>query len=132
MPFDWPEYLTLADELSRRTEEACLRTAISRTYYYVYHLARQRLIENDFIIIRGGNTHKQVWEKFQGDADNRCKKLNDLAKILHDKRKQADYDNPYGGRIEAEFPALLEIAKKFANDLDALERRLPVNRGVRS
>ena len=132
MPFDWPEYLTLADELSRRTEEACLRTAISRTYYYVYHLARQRLIENDFIIIRGGDTHKQVWEKFQGDADNRCKKLNDLAKILHDKRKQADYDNPYGGRIEAEFPALLEIAKKFANDLNALEKRLPVNRGVRS
>jgi uncharacterized protein (UPF0332 family) len=133
MPFDWPDYLTIADELSKRTtEEACLRTAISRTYYYVYHLARQRLLDNEFIIVRGGDTHKQVWEKYQGDADHRCKKLNDLAKILHDKRKQADYDNPYAGRIDAEFPALITLAKKFATDLNALEKRLPVNRGIKA
>jgi hypothetical protein len=131
MPFEWPEYLTLAEELSKRTEESCIRTAISRTYYYVYHLARQRLIDNQFVIVRGGDTHKQVWEKFQGDADHRCRKLNDLGKILHDKRKHADYDNPYSGRIEAEFPTLLEMAKRFAADLANLEARLPVNRGVK-
>lgn len=131
MAFDWPDYLNLADELSKRTEEACLRTAISRSYYYIYHLARQRLQENRFVITRGEGTHKQVWEKFEGDADFRCKKLYDLAKILHDKRKQADYEISYP-RIESEFPAILDRTKKFAMDLAALDKRLPVNRGIKA
>src|SRR5579859_5246477 len=128
MPFDWPEYLALAEELSKREEESCVRTAISRAYYFVYHLARQRLIDNGFVIAPGVPTHKQVWEKFQSSPDFRCRKLHDLGRILHDKRNQADYDNPYRGRIESESPALLESAKKFASDLEALEKRLPVVR----
>jgi hypothetical protein len=74
-PFSWPDYLTLANELSIRSEEYCLRTAISRTYYFVYHLARQRILDNGFPI---------------------------------------------------------EMAQKFATDLNQLERRLPVNLGIRA
>lgn len=131
MAFEWRDYLTLADELSRREGEACLRTAISRSYYYIYHLARQRLHDNQFIIIRGEGTHKQVWEKFENDADFRCKKLYELAKVLHDKRNRADYELPYA-RIGSEFPAILERARRFAEDLAALDKRLPVNRGVKA
>ena len=40
-PFDWIGYFTLADELSRRADEASLRSAMSRAYYYVYQLALQ-------------------------------------------------------------------------------------------
>jgi hypothetical protein len=128
-PFDWPDYLTLADELAKRSEECCLRTAISRAYYYVYHLARKRVTDNGFIIIRGGDTHKQVWEKFSGSPDWDCKKLCELAKRLHDKRKQADYDMPYP-KIEGEFPEVLNLARRFAVDLGRLNARLPVNTGV--
>jgi len=131
MAFDWPDFLTLADELSQRPEEGCMRTAISRSYYYVYHLARQRIIANQFPLVRGGDTHKQVWEKFENDPDYRCKKLYELAKKLHDKRRQADYELIYP-RIEGEFPAVLELARRFAADLNALEERLPVNRGART
>jgi hypothetical protein len=130
-PFDWPDYLTLADELAKRTEEYCLRTAISRAYYYVYHLARKRITDNGFIIARGGDTHKQVWEKFDASPDFDCKKLYQLAKRLHDKRRQADYDIPYP-KIEGEFPEVLNLAKKFAQDLGRLNARLPVNTGVRN
>jgi hypothetical protein len=128
--FSWPDYFTLAKELSVRTEEYCLRTAISRAYYYVYHLARQRIEDNQFTIARGENSHRQVWEKFEMDPDPRCQRLYVTAKKIHDKRKQADYDNPYP-RIEGEFPAVIEMAQRFAQDLSRLDRRLPVNRGVR-
>jgi uncharacterized protein (UPF0332 family) len=129
MPFDWPDFLTLADDLSKRQEESCLRTAISRAYYFIYHLARQRIIDNQFMIVRQGDTHKQVWEKFEWDPDPRCQRLHSLAKKLHDKRKQADYDIPYP-KIEGEFPALIELAQRFADELNRLDKRLPVNRGV--
>ena len=34
----WPEYLKLAVELGSHEDEASLRTALSRTYYYVYQI----------------------------------------------------------------------------------------------
>ena len=43
MAFDWTEYLTLAQELVQREEEACLRSAISRAYYAAFGKARERL-----------------------------------------------------------------------------------------
>jgi len=67
--FDWADYLKLAEELATRTEEHCLRTAISRAYYYAYHLGRERVMNNDFPMVRGGDTHKQVWEKFSNSPD---------------------------------------------------------------
>jgi len=36
MPFDWKQYLSLADELSKRSEEAALRSAVSRAYYAAF------------------------------------------------------------------------------------------------
>jgi len=128
-PFSWPDYLTFAKELSARTEEYCLRTAISRTYYYIFHLARQRIVDNQFHVVRGENSHRQIWEKFENDPDPRCKKLYFTAKKLQDKRKQADYEIPYP-KIEAEFPAVIEMAQRFAQDLTQLDQRLPVNRGA--
>jgi uncharacterized protein (UPF0332 family) len=129
-PFSWTDYLTLAQELSARKEEHCLRTAISRAYYYVFHLARQRVEDNKFPIARGENSHRQIWEKFEKDPDPRCQKLYLAAKRIQDKRKQADYDIPFP-RIEGEFPAIIEMAERFAKDLQQLDRRLPVNSGVR-
>jgi uncharacterized protein (UPF0332 family) len=130
-PFSWANYLTLATELSERAEEHCLRTAISRAYYYVFHLARQRVEDNEFYIAKGENSHRQVWEKFERDPDVRCQKLYIKARQIQDKRKRADYDLTYP-KIEAEFPALIDLAKKFAQDLDALDKRLPANTGIKS
>jgi hypothetical protein len=130
-PFDWPDFLTLAEELAMRPEEHCLRTAISRVYYYAYHLARQRVVDNEFVITKFEDSHKQVWEKFGGSPDFQCRKLYDLAQILKDKRRQADYEANFP-RIASEFPGIVNTAKKFATDLNALEKRLPVNRGVRA
>ena len=39
-PFDWSEFLTVAEELARRTDdEVALRTAIGRAYYATFGVA---------------------------------------------------------------------------------------------
>lgn len=130
-PFDWPDFLTLAEELSARPEEYCLRTAIGRAYYYAYHLARQRVLDNRFTIAPGGDSHKQVWEKFGNSPEPACKKLHSWGMKLKDKRQRADYEKHYA-RIQDEFPTVLDLARKFAAELSALPARLPVNAGVRN
>ncbi len=53
MPFDWFEYLTLAEELAlRMKEEAAVRSAISRAYYAGFNLARIRLGQNNVPLAR--------------------------------------------------------------------------------
>ena len=51
--FNWSGYLQLAEELGKRSDEASLRSALSRAYYYVYHLALERAEANDFKPIPG-------------------------------------------------------------------------------
>ena len=51
--FNWYGYLQLAEELGKRSDEASLRSALSRAYYYVYHLALERAEANDFKPIQG-------------------------------------------------------------------------------
>jgi uncharacterized protein (UPF0332 family) len=128
--FDWHQYYNLADELSKRPEESCLRTAIGRAYYYAFHLARKRIIDNRFFISPGADSHKQVWEKFEGSADHRRRSLGVLAKFLKEKRQRADYE-PIYSRIEDDVPIVLERAKTFANDLAQLDYDLPRNTGVK-
>lgn len=42
-PFEFASYLDLADELAARPDEAAWRSAISRAYYAVLHVAYQAL-----------------------------------------------------------------------------------------
>lgn len=60
-PFNWNGYFTLANELARRADEASRRSAISRAYYYVYHLALGRAATNGFQFIAGEGSHMQLW-----------------------------------------------------------------------
>lgn len=129
-PFDWADFLKLADELAGRQEEYCLRTAIGRAYSFVYHLARRRILDNNFIIVPGGDSHKQVWEKYDNSPEPECKKLYSMAKGLKEKRERADYNLSYA-RIEDDIPEVLDIARSFAERLHKLNPRLPVNKGVR-
>jgi uncharacterized protein (UPF0332 family) len=128
--FDWSQFLEVSEELGKRPEESYLRTAIGRAYYYVFHLARKRLIENRFFIIQGGDSHKQVWEKFDTSPDSQCRRLAATAKYLKERRQRADYDASYP-RIEDDIPIVIERAKKFAKELASLRPDLPRNLGVR-
>jgi uncharacterized protein (UPF0332 family) len=123
--FDWQDYLTLADELGSRKEESCLRTAISRAYYCVYHLAYQRVLDSN-LPIGGSSLHQQVWKQFILSSDRGYCKLGNRGQLLRDKRKQADYDSDFA-KIGLDLPTILNMAKKFAEDLAKLPKQIPMN-----
>lgn len=94
-PFDWIEFQKLARELASRPEESCLRTAVGRAYYFAFHLARRRVIENGFPITPREDSHRQVREKYSSSPGLESKKLAEIAKRLKEKRQRADYEEHY-------------------------------------
>ena len=129
-PFDWSTYLTLAEELAKRTDEASLRSAVSRTYYSVYHLALARAVANNFTTLSGEGKHAQLWRLFTTSPEPDCMKLGQIAERLKEKRVRADYE-PHFARIEEEVPELLNDARDFAVRLQKLNSRYPNPASVR-
>jgi len=123
-PFDWSQYVGLAQELGRRADEAALRSAISRAYYYVYHLALARAEANAYRPRPGEAKHAQLWRIFSGSPDPDCQRLAVLAGRLKEKRERADYENHFA-RIGEEVPALLADAEAFAVLLANVPARHP-------
>ncbi len=78
MSFDWKSYIQLAEELinHQRTpslQEAYLRSAISRSYYGVFCIARNLLIHKG-ISIPKVDTHKFVRDKYWKSPNRTDKK----------------------------------------------------------
>ena len=98
MSFAWNEYLSLAQELSARSEEACLRSAVSRAYYAAFHTAR------DYILRRhpaehlpgGPDDHGKVWRVLE-TSGRLGARMGRLGKDLRRWRNQADYDMEVAG-----------------------------------
>ena len=129
-PFDWSEYFRLADELGRREDEASLRSAISRAYYYVYHLALARAEANAYRTLPGEGKHMQLWRVFSTSPEPDCQKLAVIAARLKEKRERADYESYYA-RIAEEVPVLLADAREFAALLGRLPGRHPDPKSMR-
>jgi hypothetical protein len=123
-PFDWSEYLRLAEELGTREDDAALRSSISRAYYCVYHLALKRAEANNFKALKGEPTHVQLWRVFSENPDPDCRRLGELGARLKENRRRADYDAFYA-RIADEVPAIINDAKDFAIRLGRLPARHP-------
>jgi len=101
--FNWRDYLGLAEELARRQDEACQRSAVSRSYYAVFCTARNALIEKGESFPRTGESHKEVWDKLQGMG------WGEMAQFGHSLRRargKADYDNDI-----ANLPKIVEDAR---------------------
>ncbi len=97
MSFDWKLYVQLADELIsyQRTpsfQEAYLRTAISRSYYGVFCIARNFLVSNGIVIPRF-DTHRFVRDRYLASVNRVERKIGDNLKRLSRRRNEADYEN---------------------------------------
>jgi len=128
--FDWSEYFKLADELAKRKDEAALRSALSRAYYYVYHLALSRALNNGFTTRSGEGTHTQMWRNYSGSPEPDCRKLAEIGGRLKEKRERADYNQIYA-RIDEEIPDMLADAQDFAARLQKLNPRFPNPTSIR-
>src|SRR5437899_11955893 len=87
MSFDWNEYAALAEELSKRDNEASLRTAISRIYYSTYHAARDYLLEEGIPLSTSDSSHKIVWNGYK-DMGGSCRSVGVNGDRLFDNRKK--------------------------------------------
>jgi uncharacterized protein (UPF0332 family) len=96
--FNWREYLTLAIELEEGTDEAKLRSSISRAYYAAYCSARNYM-EGPCkrTLKRGIPAHQCVIEYFNGNRDDKanCRRLQIAQNLIRmrEERRMADYDN---------------------------------------
>lgn len=99
MPFDWNKYFLLAEDIYKNTKkssgdnEALQRTAISRAYYSVHHLATEHA-ETMGHPKPTKDHHTDIigFYKSQMDSPNHQEAGKTLA-ILHRSRKKCDYDS---------------------------------------
>jgi uncharacterized protein (UPF0332 family) len=93
MPFDWALYLTVARTLGAQvTDEAALRSAISRAYYAAFGVASVRMKADGRNVPNTGDAHKVLWDYFESANDKFRRKIGQDGKRLRWRRRQADYD----------------------------------------
>jgi uncharacterized protein (UPF0332 family) len=94
MAFQWQEYLVLAKRLISEgsTDEAALRSAVSRAYYASFNIAAQVLVAKRKLALTGlGEDHARVINYFLASTDAKQHSIGILLKRLRDDRNKADY-----------------------------------------
>ncbi|HFE46612.1 MAG TPA: hypothetical protein ENJ18_14145 [Nannocystis exedens] len=91
--FNWIDFHTLAEELAQRGDEASLRTAVSRSYYAVFNVARCVVACHDpeYSLHRHQESHKAVWDKLGMLKQRQAKSAARKGRGLQRERQQADY-----------------------------------------
>ena len=126
MPFDWYDFLSLAQQLARSTDEASKRTAISRAYYCVFNLAFARAESAGCGYPRGEGYHQWCWRKYSETPDSSCRKLGVDGKRMLARRVRADYNAGEIRRLDDTVLRTLTDAQQFLAALVALNPRYPL------
>src|SRR6266571_2146542 len=92
MPFDWKDFLSLAQQLASSTEEASKRTAISRAYYCAFNLAFERAELVGCRYPGREGYHQGCWRKYSETPDFSCQKIGAEGKRMLKLRVRADYE----------------------------------------
>jgi uncharacterized protein (UPF0332 family) len=86
------EFLELAGEWCIGTREGEWRTAMSRAYFAVFHVARQLLQQGGFVVPDGDQAHAYLWLRLSNsghpDVNRGGNDLNNMRRL----RNWADYD----------------------------------------
>jgi len=120
MPFAWPAYLTLAQELGARSgDEAALRSAMSRAYYAAYNLAVVKLRVLRIPVDEQLPAHEKVWTAFISHSDMTCHAIGVLGDRLKRSRRNADYEDTIRNMV-SETAQALHIARTVVGHLQTL------------
>jgi hypothetical protein len=123
MPFNWIDFLTLAQNLAANGDAASKRTAMSRAYYCIFHLAYARAVANCGPKPAGVTTHAWCWDKFTTNAA--CSALGTEGDRLKRLRHKADYDSHDITRLDVECARMIADVQQLHADLSALAANLP-------
>ncbi len=113
------DFLAVASNLAAGDEEAEWRSAVSRAYYAVFHVACEWLHGLGFQVPRADRAHAYLWRRLSncGDApiSNAGRSLNEL----RGRRNEADYDSHRSVfRVDAE--NAVKLAEELVESLDAV------------
>ena len=92
MSFNWEEYIKLANKLSQKEDESSLRTAISRAYYGVFCIARNKKGYKNPAFRKGKNIHWIVINAYKNSAQSADRRIGKVLDSLRRRRNNADYD----------------------------------------
>ena len=116
--FDWADYLALASELAKRSEdEAAMRSAVSRAYYAVFGRARERLRAEGLAAPRRA-THRFVWDAYQQAREPHRRQVGAAGDRLRKYREGADYEGLLPG-----LPLITRRSIEIARELLSLLER---------
>jgi|SRR5712691_8931388 len=125
MPFDWNNFLVLADELATRVDdEASKRTAISRAYYCMFNLAFARAESTAGPYPGDQSSHNWCWGKYQATPDPTCQQLGNDGQRMKRLRVNADYDT-HVPHLDQKVQRILREARQFQAALATLDPRYP-------
>jgi uncharacterized protein (UPF0332 family) len=127
-PFTWTEFLALAKSLSQNTDEASLRSAVSRAYYSVFNVALARAEERGYRPkgdARGG-MHDLLWQMYERNEDDVCRQISVLGPRMKRRRVIADYKTLFSRPLDQANDAITE-AEKCHELLSQLAQGLPVD-----
>lgn len=131
MSFDWNNYLTIAEKIKSRAEgksangnnEALRRTAISRTYYSMFHLAVIYAKEN-LEYNPNTNGHNQAHSEIRGIYRRQFKnvehqEVKQILSRLHKARIDCDYKDDNLGDLQALLSNLILDANRMKSILSS-------------
>lgn len=129
MPFNWKDFLTLAENLQAAPDnpgpsEAALRSATSRAYYAAFHAAVELGQKWGFMPKGSGDDHKDIRIYFlkSAPADEKKKTISNQLDRLYDLRRQADYEKNPTKKTEYMAVYAIGMAKKVFVCIDALSK----------
>src|SRR5215470_8914598 len=127
MPFDWLEFLRLAQNLAENGDEASKRTAISRAYYFIFNLAYARAERNCGVKPSGPpGSHEWCWSKYTSNADPSCSAIGVQGDRLKWRRVRVDYKNEDIRRLDEACTVMILDVQQLHADLSALNPALPM------
>src|SRR5881409_1006708 len=86
------EYLMLAHRLTAGATEAEWRSAISRSYYAAFHVARNLLNDLGFTVPRADPAHQYLWLRLLNSGNPQVQVAASDLNSLRGERNLADYD----------------------------------------
>jgi hypothetical protein len=116
--FDWRSYLDVAKSLATAADEASQRSAVSRAYYAVYHVALERAAAHGVRVeLTGKETaHEACWMAFQ--TKPAVAGIGTRGAGLKVARHKADYRIVPGANWPKEATGAVTLAATLISELD--------------
>ena len=85
-------FLAQARRLSTLANEEDWRTAVSRAYYAVFHVACDLMTDLGFTVPQGDRAHGYLWLRLENSGEMATERAGAELKSMRGRRNMADYD----------------------------------------